>query len=543
MKKNHALQLILPFLLVFLRLTPGNSAESAKDQQQQTNDASLPVNPEEWSGKTVLIPITGVIGPEKLGGQEEEIIRTIKLATNAERIILKINSPGGVVDSCDHICNALINSPAPTIALVTHKAVSGGAMVATACEKIYMLSGSRIGDIQPMQMLSSQNLDDRTAEKAEADIRAIMAANARHNGYPKVLLEAMVSRSFEIYEVNFNDGNREFLKKPAYELLRKNMEEGIDERKFNKPPQIVVTEGKLLSVEAQTAAEYGIATAVIGSENELFELLSINPDKIINVNINEGELNPLKLLNFKEWEMSRGLIMLLVFCLIVGIAGSFTEMSIPGFGLPGALGLIGFASFFTILFMHQRASILEIGIFIIGIILLIVEIVLIPGFGIAGVLGLICLLGGLLFSLVPSFDTTYMEINSGGEMMFAALITGSVLVVSCILLLILMERGGKSKFFKFMFLEKNLPTGRAARKKGIETDKTAAELTEKAHNELLGMTAVAYTPLRPSGKIKLNDGRLLDVITPGDYIDKGTTVKIIAVDMNRILVDLPNKQL
>ncbi len=543
MNRNHIRTLTLLLLLILPGLIPVKAAEPVEDRQPQNDTApALPASPEEWAGKTVLIPVTGVIGPEKLGGQEEQIIRAITLAAKAKQIILKINSPGGVVDSCDHICNALINSPVPTIALITHKAVSGGAMVATACRNIYMFSGSRIGDIQPMQMLSNQSLDDRTAEKAEADIRAIMAANARHNGYPKVLLEAMVSRSFEIYEVNFDDGSRDFLKKPAYELLRKNMTEGIDHRIFSKPPEIVVTAGKLLSIEAQTAAEYGIASAVISSENEFFKILSIDHADVINVSIDEGELNPLKLLNFKEWEMSRGLIMLLFFCLLVGIAGTFTEMSIPGFGLPGALGIIGFASFFTILFMHQRASILEISIFIIGIILLVVEIVLIPGFGIAGILGLICLLGGLLFSLVPAFDTTYMEINSGGEMMFAALVTGSVLVISCILLLILMERGGKSKLFKSIFLEKNLPTGRVARKKGLESDENASKFAEASHKELLGISAVAYTPLRPSGKVKLDDGRLLDVITPGDFIDKGTTVEIIAVDMNRILVDLQKQQ-
>ena len=515
--------------------------ETPQDTLQNAETPIFPKTSQTWAGKTVIIPVHGVIAPENYGGQQESIIKAIKLAEKAERIIMEIDSPGGVVDSCDKICNALISSPAKTTALVIHKAVSGGAMVATACADIYMLSGSRIGDIQPMQMMSSQSLDERTAEKAEADVRAIMSANARHNGYPQVLLQAMVTRSFEIYEVNFKNGDREFLKKPAYDLLRKSMEEGIEKRELSSPPKIVVTAGKLLSVEAQTAVEYGIACSVLQNRDEIYNVLSINPENVIRVDLPEGDINPLKLLNFEKWKMGKGLTMLLIFCLLIGVAGTFTEMNVPGFGVPGALGLIGFASFFAILFLNERATVFEIGLFVTGIILLVVEIVIIPGFGVAGILGLICLLGGLVFSLVPAFDTQYMELNAGGEIMFAALVTGGVLLAGCILVIILMERGGRSHFFKFIFLDKTLPQGREARRRGIEKESSASPLTEDQYTKYMGITGTAYTTLRPSGKIKTENGELLDVVTPGEFIDRGEKVVVIAIDMNRIVVDIYKK--
>ena len=540
MSKRHFTQILL-YLLLFLTGTRVYAQDTPQDTLQNAETPIFPKTSQTWAGKTVIIPVHGVIAPENYGGQQESIIKAIKLAEKAERIIMEIDSPGGVVDSCDKICNALISSPAKTTALVIHKAVSGGAMVATACADIYMLSGSRIGDIQPMQMMSSQSLDERTAEKAEADVRAIMSANARHNGYPQVLLQAMVTRSFEIYEVNFKNGDREFLKKPAYDLLRKSMEEGIEKRELSSPPKIVVTAGKLLSVEAQTAVEYGIACSVLQNRDEIYDVLSINPENVIRVDLPEGDINPLKLLNFEKWKMGKGLTMLLIFCLLIGVAGTFTEMNVPGFGVPGALGLIGFASFFAILFLNERATVFEIGLFVTGIILLVVEIVLIPGFGVAGILGLICLLGGLVFSLVPAFDTQYMELNAGGEIMFAALVTGGVLLAGCILVIILMERGGRSHFFKFIFLDKTLPQGREARRRGIEKESSASPLTEDQYTKYMGITGTAYTTLRPSGKIKTENGELLDVVTPGEFIDRGEKVVVIAIDMNRIVVDIYKK--
>ena len=539
MKKKYFSKLTFLILLTFLSLSCfANQLKENKTTTPDIQTNNLPESSKEWKNKIVIIPVTGVIAPESYGGQEENIINAIKLASEANKIILEIDSPGGVVNSCDQICNTLINSKVPTTAIIKHKAVSGGAMVATACEKIYMLSGSRIGDIQPMTMMPSKGLDERTAEKAEADVRAIMAANASHNGYPKVLLEAMVTRSFEIYEVNFKDGTQKFLKKSAYELLRKNMTDGIDKREFSKPPKIVVTAGKLLSVEAQSAVEYKIATKILSSIDEYYTITAINMNDVVRVELAEGELDPLKLVDFSKWELGKGLTMLLVFCLIIGVAGTFTEMSMPGFGIPGALGLIGFASFFTILFLHERATIIEISLFVLGIILLIIEIIVIPGFGIAGILGLICLFGGLLFSLLPELNSNYMETNFGSEIMFALLITFGVIFIGGILILIIMERGEKSRFLKFLFLDKKLPDGKTALKKARKIDAIAEKELQNKYENYLGKTGFATTTLRPAGKVKLDNSEIIDVVTSGNYIAKNSRIIVDSVDMNRIVVKL-----
>ena len=51
----------------------------------------------------------------------------------------------------------------------------------------------------------------------------------------------------------------------------------------------------------------------------------------------------------------------------------------------------------------------------------------------------------------------------------------------------------------------------------------------------LGATAVCTTDLRPAGTVTVK-GTPLDVVTEGNFIKKGSNVKIINVDGSRILV-------
>ena len=51
----------------------------------------------------------------------------------------------------------------------------------------------------------------------------------------------------------------------------------------------------------------------------------------------------------------------------------------------------------------------------------------------------------------------------------------------------------------------------------------------------VGDAGIALTFLRPSGKIKINDD-VFDVITEGEFLEKGTPVKISEIKGNRIIV-------
>lgn len=54
-------------------------------------------------------------------------------------------------------------------------------------------------------------------------------------------------------------------------------------------------------------------------------------------------------------------------------------------------------------------------------------------------------------------------------------------------------------------------------------------------SEYLGKEGVALTDLRPSGTIRINGNRI-DVVSRGDYIDKGEAVIVIKVEGSRVVV-------
>jgi membrane-bound serine protease (ClpP class) len=53
--------------------------------------------------------------------------------------------------------------------------------------------------------------------------------------------------------------------------------------------------------------------------------------------------------------------------------------------------------------------------------------------------------------------------------------------------------------------------------------------------QMTGLTGTALTDLRPAGKAII-DGRRMDVVSSGDYIEKGASVVVSAVNGNRVVV-------
>ena len=55
------------------------------------------------------------------------------------------------------------------------------------------------------------------------------------------------------------------------------------------------------------------------------------------------------------------------------------------------------------------------------------------------------------------------------------------------------------------------------------------------YSAILGKVAITQTPLRPAGKAEIED-RVYDVVSSGEFIDKGKEVEVVAVNSNRIVV-------
>ena len=152
-------------------------------------------------------------------------------------------------------------------------------------------------------------------------------------------------------------------------------------------------------------------------------------------------------------------------------------------------------------------SVVSVVIFIIGVALLVAE-VFQPGFGFFGIAGIIC----FVVDIIITADT-----------LAEGLIMAAVLFVLVALLLMLSA---------FLVSKGHLP------KKLVLTESTDSRSGFSGVEDmqyLLGKEGKAVTDLRPAGMMDM-DGVRLDVVSRGDYIRAGSTVEVVEVESNRIVV-------
>jgi membrane-bound serine protease (ClpP class) len=84
-----------------------------------------------------------------------------------------------------------------------------------------------------------------------------------------------------------------------------------------------------------------------------------------------------------------------------------------------------------------------------------------------------------------------------------------------------------------------LPTRAAWQRLVLKTDIDTAGgyVAPKADlKELVGKQGIALTPLRPAGSAQI-EGQRVDVVTEGDFIEKGSSIKVVKVEGWRVIVE------
>ncbi len=155
--------------------------------------------------KVYIIPVSGTVDP----GMAAFIERTLdEINDDPETIfVLEMDTFGGRVDSALHIVDTLLNVPkGKTIAFVTNKAISAGALIALACGELVMKNNTTIGDCAPITY--SKEGPKMMGEKFQSPLRAKFRTLAKRNGYPETLAESMVTAEMEVYEVKTADKTR-----------------------------------------------------------------------------------------------------------------------------------------------------------------------------------------------------------------------------------------------------------------------------------------------------------------------------------------------
>ena len=457
-------------------------------------------------------------------GLYKSIRRRTQMALDAgvEYLIYEIGTYGGLLNSADDISKYFIldvGKRAHTVAYVTTEAISAGAMISVSCEDIIMIENTTIGDCAPIVI--GGKLEGVEREKIESFTRAAFMRAAEANGYPEALLKAMVTMQTKVYKVkNLQTGADEFFE--DQQLPDDPNQYDLDNK------ELVVDEDQLLTLTASQAFEYGIARAVVEDRAGILEFLAERD----NVSF-ASELIVLETLWSEEmvrWLNSPAAMAVLVMMALLGV---YIEFNTPGLGLPGLVAVICFAIIVGSKYLVGLANWVEVILFLLGILLLLVEIFVIPGFGIAGISGILCMLAGLFGMLVknppdrlpwPQDAIAWSDFTWG--IVGLSLGFGGFIVLAWLF----------SKYLpRVQFLSGLILVPTPVRQGGTMQINMTTPPESRDQRVNVGDFGEVISTLRPTGKARFGEA-IVDVVAEGEFIDKGDKVEIIEIYGNKVIV-------
>lgn len=373
--------------------------------------------------------------------------------TNADIVIIDMDTYGGGVLDADEISQRFLAFEKPIYVFINTNAGSAGSLLSISCDSIYMAPASSFG--------ASTVVDQQgqvVPEKYQSFMRTKMRAAAQATGRNPEIAAAMVGQ---------------FLQTDSAKVVAFTTAEAIENG---------FCEGQVTSVDA-LLKKVGITDYT----KTTFEVSRI--EKIIAVFLNPA---------------LKSILILVIF------GGIFYELKTPGVGFPILAATIALILYFLPDYLHGLLANWEFFIFLIGIILIVLEVAVIPGFGIAGISGLFFVFSALVLSMIKNdvFDFTFVS-SAAWENVYV------VMMVSFIGLALLTFVGVplifKSKRFQKIALMTTLTENAQGNK----------------HREIIGKEGVVYSILRPSGRVQLDD-EIYDAYTDSGYVEVGTPVVVVA---------------
>lgn len=418
--------------------------------------------------KTVYVfEIHEEIGPSMTRLTKSAIAEAEKL--KAAYILVDLNTYGGLVADGDEIRTALLKTKIPTIVYIQNNAASAGALISIACDSIYMTPGSTIGAASVVNQEG-----EIMPEKYQSYMRKKMRATAEETGRNPLIAEGMTDESLVI--------------------------DSIKEK------------GKIVTFSTKEAIKYGYCNAQVESLEDILPKLQGSGYTIVKHKSTVGESIALWLIN----PAISGVLLLIIF------GGIYFEFKAPGTLFPLAVSAIAALFYFAPLYIEGLAANWEILVFIVGLVLIFLEIFIIPGFGVAGITGIVLTIGALTLALVRNinFDFTFVP---QGSVAISFLMVTIAMAAPLIILLAFGQQIFSSTLFKSMSV-----TGEMTKEGGYS-------VKDNSLHALIGSSGVAITTLRPSGKVEIGNERY-DAIADGSFIQPGHAVKVTEVRSSYLVV-------
>jgi membrane-bound serine protease (ClpP class) len=415
----------------------------------------------------------------------------------ADLLVLDMKTNGGRLDTTEEITSILAEFTGDSVTYVNDRAFSAGAFVAVATKRIYMAPQSVIGAAAPIMVGptgTAEAIPETIEIKTKSAVRGVIRGVAVKNGHNPDVLEAMIDRNKELTI----DG--EMINKKGDILTLTDVEAS---KEYGNPPKPLLSSGTVASLDA-LLVQLGYGNA---------RRIAIKPSGAETLGTWINAISPL--------------------LLIIGAVGLYIEFKTPGFGAPGVIGITAFALYFVGGYIAGFSGFEWLLVFVVGVTLLALEFFVFPGTVALGLAGAALMLLSIVLALVDLYPG--VPATPGGiSWPTIAGPTGESVERALRILLMAVAGVALGVWLASKWLPKTSIYGTIV-SQGISGGGTAAAYVAQ-EGALVGRTGVTISPLRPGGKAQFGES-ILDVMSQGDMIGKGSTVRIVGFNTGTAIVE------
>jgi membrane-bound serine protease (ClpP class) len=259
--------------------------------------------------------------------------------------------------------------------------------------------------------------------------------------------------------------------------------------------------------------KFNFCEGIAEDVEEVLEIAGIS-----NYEMVEQELRPLdKIIGFLINPIVSGILIMVI------VGGIYFELQTPGVGFPLIAAITAALLYFAPLYLEGLAAHWEILLFIVGVILLIIEIFALPGFGVAGISGIVLIVASLTLALVNNIGFDFRPVDFPKFVVSFFLVIISVFISLILSYYITRSVFGRNILFGSLALET------------VESKTEGYTAASQDYQRMVGKTGTAHSILRPGGKV-IVEGVVFDAIAESGYIEKGDPVEVSGYQTTQLVV-------
>ncbi|MBQ7331835.1 MAG: hypothetical protein IJW39_01140 [Opitutales bacterium] len=446
----------------------------------------VPEAPRQTAKKIVVVPVHGEINNANWYIFRRGVKKA--LADNADILILDVNTPGGELSLTLDYIDALQKFPGETLAFVNPDAISAGAYISGATQKIFFSPNGKIG---AAAVVTGDGTDvDKTMKmKIDSYLAALTKTFSKENPYRADVLRAMFDADY-VLKINgeiLKDRNGDPVK-PAGALLTLTAEEAM--RPVGVP-----------------------ATPLFGAGiyNDLDTLIA---EQFSGTPVSVEKIEPLGLERFAQLASP-----FLPILLGLGMLLIFIEIKSPGFGVPGISGIVLIGLYFAVQHAAGLAGYEGVLLFLAGIALILAEVFLMPGVFIFAIAGLACIIGSIFWSGIDFWKLPDGSYEFDWEMLSSPLEHLGLTVVTIFVATLLAWKLLPAKWFRDKIVLQN--------KVGeIEDSRVQGARSRNENLPATGAAGTALTDFRPLGIVEI-DNRQFEASAESGASQRGDAIVVV----------------